>query len=129
MVPLHGLALEKEGDDDGEDGQGDHLLDHLELHQVEGTAVPVEADAVRRNGEAVLEEGDAPREEDDEDERPAGGDLHLLEFEMTVPGECHEDVRKDEHDDGPDTLLHSPVWNWGANIVNLWNKCICYDPD
>ena len=122
MVPLHGLALEKEGDDDGEDGQGDHLLDHLELHQVEGTAVPVEADPVRRDGEAVLEEGDAPREEDDEDERPAGGDLHLLEFEMTVPGECHEDVREHEHDDGPDALLHNHFWIWGANIVILYDK-------
>ena len=122
MVPLHGLALEKEGDDDGEDGQGDHFLDHFELHQVEGTAVAVEADPVRRDGEAVLEEGDAPREEDDEDERPAGGDLHLLEFEMTVPRECHEDVREHEHDDGPDALLHNQFWIWGANIVNLYDK-------
>ena len=121
MVPLQGLALEQEGDDDREDGQGDHFLDDLELHQVEGTAVAVEADAVRRNGEAVLEEGDAPREQDDEDERPAGGDLHLLQFEMTVPCECNENVRKDEHDDGPDTLLHSPVWNWGAKLILLYD--------
>ena len=106
MVPLDGLSLEKEGDDDGEDGQGDHFLDDLELHQVEGAAVALEADPVRRDGEAVLEEGDAPGEQDDEDERPAGGDFHLLELEVTVPGERHEDVREDEHDDGPDALLH-----------------------
>ena len=129
MVPLQGLALEQEGDDDREDGQGDDFLDDLELHQVEGTAVAVEADAVGRDGEAVLEKSDAPGEEDDEDERPAGGNLHLLEFEMAVPRERHEDVRKDEHDDGPDTLLHSQVWNWGANIVILYDKCIRYDFD
>ena len=115
------ISIEQEGEDDREDGQGDHLLDDLELHQVERTAVAVEADAVRRDGEAVLEEGDAPREQDDEDERPAGRYLHLLEFEMPVPRERHEDVRKDEHDDGPDTLLHSSVWNWGAKLIFLYD--------
>ena len=122
MVPLYGLPLEQEGDDDGKNGQGNHFLDHLELHQVEGAAVSVETDPVRRDGQAVLEEGDAPREKDDQDEGPASGDLHLLEFEMTVPGECHEDVRKNEHDDGPDALLHNHFWIWGANIVNLYDK-------
>ncbi len=62
MVPLDGLALEEEGDDDGENGQGDHFLNHLELNQAEGTAVALETDAVRGNGEAVLKEGEAPRE-------------------------------------------------------------------
>ena len=104
MIPLDGLSLEQEGDDDGEHGQGDDLLDDLELHQVEGTAVALEADPVRRDGQAVLEEGDAPRKQDDEDKRPAGGDFHLLELEMAVPGERHEDVRAYEHEDGPKTL-------------------------
>ena len=115
MVPLDGLALEEEGDDDREDGQGDRFLDDLALHQVEGAAVAVEADAVGGDGEAVFEEGDAPRKEDDEEEGPAGGDLHLLQLEMAVPREGHEDVREHEHDDGPDALLHNHFWIWGAN--------------
>ena len=104
MIPLDRLTFEQEGDDDGEDGEGNHFLDHFELHQVEGAAVTPEADAVGRDGKAVLEEGDAPREKDDEDQWPAGGDLHLLEFEMTVPGEGHEDVREHQHQYGPDSL-------------------------
>ena len=104
MIPLDRLTFEQEGDDDGEDGEGNHFLDHFELHQVEGTAVALEADAVGRDGEAVLEEGNAPREEDDEDKRPAGGDFHLLQLEMAVPGERHEYVREDKHQDGPETL-------------------------
>ena len=92
MVPLDGLALEQEGDDDGEDGQGDHFLDDLELHQVEGTAVALEADPVRRDREAVFEEGDAPGENDDQNQRPVRGDFHLLQFEMAIPGKRHENV-------------------------------------
>ena len=126
MVPLDRLPLEKEGDDDRKDGQGNDLLDDLELHQVERTAVPLEADAVRRDGEAVLEESNPPREQDDENEGPVRGNLHFLELEMTVPRERHEDVRKDEHDDGPDTLLHSrwSIWNWGAKLILLQDKTI-----
>ena len=104
MVPLDGSAFEQEGDDDGEDGEGNHFLDHFELHQVEGTSVTLEADAVGRDGEAVLEEGDAPGKKDDEDERPAGGDFHFLQFKMAVPRERHEYVRKHKHQDGPETL-------------------------
>ena len=104
MVPLDGLPLEQEGDDDGEDGEGNHLLDHFELHQIEGTAVSHEADAVGRHGEAVLEKSDSPGKEDDEDERPAGGDFHFLQLEMAVPGERHKYVRKDEHQNGPKAL-------------------------
>ena len=97
MVPLDRLPMEEEVDDDREDGQGDNFLDDFQLHQVEGAAVALEADPVGRDGEAVLEEGNAPRKQDDEDERPAGGDFHLLELEMAVPCERHEDIRKDEH--------------------------------
>ena len=92
MVPLDGLALEKEGDDDGEDGEGDNLLDHFQLKEIERAAVPHEADTVCGNGEAVLKEGYSPGEEDDEDERPSGGNLHFLELEVTVPCKRHENV-------------------------------------
>ena len=107
VVPLEGLALEEEVDDDREDGQGDGFLDDLQLHEVEGTAVAGEADAVGRDGEAVFEEGDAPGEQDDQDQRPAGRDFHLLEFEVAVPRECHEDIRADQHQDSPNSLLHN----------------------
>ena len=104
VVPLEGLALEEEVDDDREDGQRDGFLDDLELHQIERAAVARETDAVGGDGEAVLEEGDAPGEQDDQDQRPAGRDLHFLQFEMAVPRERHEDVRADQHQDGPDSL-------------------------
>ena len=118
MVPLDGLPLEQEGDDNGEDGEGNHLLNYLELHQVEGPAVALEAQAVGRNGKAVLEKGDAPGKEDDEDERPAGGNFHFLQFEMAVPGERHEHVREDEHKDGPESV-HGFICNWGAKLITL----------
>ena len=104
MVPLDGLAFEEESDDDGEDGKGNHLLDHFQLHKVERTAIALETDAVGRDGEAILEESDAPGEEDDENQRPAGGDFHFLQFKMAVPRERHEYVRKHKHQDGPETL-------------------------
>ena len=104
VVPVDGLALEDEEDDDAEDCEGDDFLDHLELDEVEWTAVLGVADAVGGDCEAVLEESDTPREQDDQDERPAGGDLHFAQLEMPVPGERHEYVRADEHQYRPNTL-------------------------
>ena len=37
--------------------------------------------------------------------------------EMAVPGECHEDVREHEHDDGPNTLLHN---HFGIGAQNYY---------
>ena len=119
MIPLQGLPLENEHDDDRKDGQGNHFLDDFELHQVEGTAVPLEADPVGRHRETVLKKGNAPGKENDKDERPACRDFHLLQFEMAVPGERHEDIRENEHKDGPKTLHF--ICNWGANLVNLYD--------
>ena len=96
VVPVEGLALEEEVDDEGEDAQGDGFLDDLELHEVEGAAVADEADAVGGDGQAVLEKGDAPGEQDDEDERPAGRDFHFLQFEVAVPRQRHKHIAQYE---------------------------------
>ena len=126
MIPLDGLSLEQEGDDDGEDGQGDHFLDDFQLQQVEGTAVAHEADPVGGDGEAVLEKGDAPRKQDNEDEGPSGGDFHLLKLEMTVPGEGHEDIREHQHQNSPKPFHKFFYCLEPANLVLLSDLNVCF---
>ena len=92
MVPLERLTLEHYGCEDCKDCEGNHFLDDFKLHEVEWTAVFNVSDPVCRNLGAVLKEGYSPREENDSYKRPACGNLHLLEFEMSVPCECHEYV-------------------------------------
>ena len=69
MVESKGLILEEEQHEDGEYSQGEELLNHLELPEVERTAIFNEADAVGRHHEAVLDQGDAPTEKDDHRQR------------------------------------------------------------
>ena len=104
MIPLYRLSLEQERDDYCENSEGNHLLNHLELHQVERPPIALEAYPVGRYREAILKKSNAPGKQDDENERPACGDFHLLKFQMAVPRERHEYVREDEHDDGPESL-------------------------
>lgn len=104
VVPVQRFALEEQGGEDGEDDERHYLLDDFELHQREGAAVAGEADAVGRNLAGILEEGDAPREEDDGKQGPMGGNLHLLQLQVTVPGEGHEDVGDDEQENGVESF-------------------------
>ena len=60
MVPVQRLVLEDEGHDDGEDRQGNDLLDDFQLEQVKGSAVTDEANAVGGNHETVFKQGHAP---------------------------------------------------------------------
>ena len=98
------LALEEQGGEDGEDDERHHFLNDLELHQREGAAIAGEADAVGRNLARILEERDAPREEDDGKQGPMGGNLHLLQLQVPVPGEGHEDVGDDEQKNGVESF-------------------------
>ena len=91
-VPLKSLPLEHHCDDDSEHGEGDDLLDDLELDKAEGAAVSRETDTVRRNLGAIFEKSETPGEKNHEYERPGGGNLHFLKLEMAIPGECHENI-------------------------------------
>ena len=105
MVPLNGLTLEDKRGDDCEHGQRNHFLNHLKLQKIEGAAVPLETNPVGRYRKTVLEESDSPRKENDENKRRGvSKKARLLELEMTVPRKRHEHIRKDEHDDSPDSL-------------------------
>ena len=71
MVPLEPLSLEHQRHYYSEDGEGDDLLYHFQLHEGEWPAVAVEPYPVCRHLGAVLEKCYSPREQYDEDERPA----------------------------------------------------------
>ena len=104
MIPLERLSLEDEHYNQRKDCQRYHLLDNLELHQVEGASIPLETHPVGRNCQAVLEKSYSPRKENDQDERPSRADFHFAEFQMPIPGKCHENIRCNKHQYRPDTV-------------------------
>ena len=81
------MDLHAEGDDgeEDEDSEGDDLLYDLELHEVEGASVALEAEADGGHLQAILEEGDVPGKGDDGDERQRFEPTELLHLEMSVP--------------------------------------------
>lgn len=93
MVDGEGLILEEDQHEDGEDGQREELLDDLELPEVERTAVVNEANTVGRHHETVLDQRDTPAEENHHRERQFAEPGCTLQFQMTVPRECHEHIR------------------------------------
>lgn len=94
MIPVQGLAAKKDYGKDRKHRKGDYFLDNLELHQRKGPAVADEAHAVGRHLKAVLGKRDTPGKKYHDVERRIRRDyIHLLELEMSVPGECHEYVR------------------------------------
>ena len=92
MVPVQMSALEHDVGNDTEHGQRDALLNDLQLDEVERSAILDKAQAVGWYLTTVFEEGNHPRKGDDADERPVVADTVLLEFQMPIPSERHEDV-------------------------------------
>ncbi len=94
MVPAE-RHVERQGGEEDEDHEGDDLLDNLQLHEGEGSAVALEAHAVGGDLKAVLKESDAPREEDHENKGcGVGEEAHVLELQVAVPRERHKHVRR-----------------------------------
>ena len=107
MVPLQSLALEEYHGEYREDNQGDGFLYDLELHQGECAAVSGESEAVCGHLAAVFSQGDAPRQQDYGIKRRVGRYyLHLLQLEMAVPCECHENVRYYQQYDCDNGVFH-----------------------
>lgn len=104
MVPVQGLPLEHYGGDDREDNERNDFLNHFKLHQVERTAIAFEAKPVGRYLATVFCESYHPREKDDADKRPMGRYARLLQLQVAVPGQRHENVAADEQQDGVDCV-------------------------
>ena len=97
VVPVQGFATKAGNGVDGEYQQGYDLLDDLQLEQREGTAVSLKAVVVGRNHETILHECQSPRDEyDDIQWCVAVQDVHVLQFQMSIPSKSHEDVGHDE---------------------------------
>lgn len=67
---VHGKVLilkEKDGED-GKDGQGDYLLNHLQLPEIKWSAILLKAQSVGWNLKTVLNQCDTPTEKDDHGE-------------------------------------------------------------
>ena len=92
MVPVKSLVLEHDICDKGKHHERYALLNHLQLHQRKGSAIVHEAQSVGRNLTTILEESYHPRERYHPYHGPVGRHSRLLKLEMTVPGQCHEDV-------------------------------------
>ena len=92
VVPVQGLGLEAEGQDEREHYQRDALLNHLKLNQIERAAGNIGSDAVGRNHNAILKESQSPRGQNNKNKRPVCTDFHLLEFKVSIPRECHQDI-------------------------------------
>src|ERR1017187_3744597 len=74
-----------------EDDDRDNLLNDLELKSRELDI----AETIRGDRQAVFEQCDAPRDQDRSPERPV-----VPVFQVPVPGESHEDIRKSQQQDG-----------------------------
>ncbi len=63
MIPTEALALKHHVGNNGKDNEADDFLDHLELHQTEGSSILVKANAVGRYLKTILKKGDTPAED------------------------------------------------------------------
>lgn len=92
MIPVQSLSLKENIGDDGEDDERYAFLYHLELDQIKRSAIIHETDAVGWYLTAIFEESDGPTEGDDTDKRPVAAHARLLQLEVPVPSQRHEDV-------------------------------------
>ena len=63
MIPVEMFALEHEGGNDSEDGEGDNFLNYLQLHEGIRTTIANETELVGWHLQGVFKEGDAPRKD------------------------------------------------------------------
>lgn len=68
VVPAQ-LHLKSNNGEEDEDGEGDNLLNNLELHEVERTAIACKTNTIGRHLKAILEESHTPTQHYDSYQR------------------------------------------------------------
>lgn len=101
MIPMQLFPLKHHASNYGEHRQGDNLLNHFQLDEGERTSIAYKTNLVGRYLQRVFEESDCPREGNDANQRPVVGDVHLLQFEMSIPCKGHKDIAADEQQNSP----------------------------
>ena len=117
MVPVQSLSLEHHGGDDREDDERNDFLNHFKLHQVERAAVAFEAKPVGRYLATVFCEAIIHEKRMTTDKRPMGRYARLLQLQVAVPGQRHENVAADEQQDGVD-CVHVYVF-FGRKVTKI----------
>lgn len=92
MVDRDGLGLEKQEGKDSEDAERNDLLNDLELHESEWSAVVDEANAVGWHLATILEQRYAPTDEDNAQKSEFVEAFHLRELEVAIPCHRHEAI-------------------------------------
>jgi len=100
VIPFEGFVFEKNERKQREHHECDDLLDDLELDERERAAVFAKSDPVGRNHEAIFQESDQPTHQ--YEARKAGflKKFQVLEFQVPVPGKRHEDIGKQQQQNG-----------------------------
>ena len=94
---MQGLPTETGDGVDGEYQQSDDLLNDLQLEEGEGSTISLETIVVGRNHKTVLHKCQSPRDEDDDIEGcVAVQDVHILQFQVSIPRQSHKDVGHDK---------------------------------
>ena len=93
MIPPESCAFEHENGNAGKHSKRYHLLYYFQLYQREWTSVAVISNSVGGNLKTVFEKSHSPRHYYYAYKRPVVTYVVRLEFEMSVPCECHEDIR------------------------------------
>jgi len=88
------------------DRERDDFLDDFKLQRRIDRVAP----AIRRHLKTIFKQCDAPAHEDDEQQRL------VLEFQMAIPRERHENVRESQQYDGQPAGLGQVIHNFGNKI-------------
>ncbi|GAA3001859.1 hypothetical protein GCM10019997_16120 [Prevotella corporis] len=100
MIPMETLTIEKHDRKDCENQERYDFLDDLQLHQRETATIANVPQAVGRNLTSVFCQSQQPAQQDDDIQGGSiGYHLHLLQFDVSVPCECHENIREHQQAD------------------------------
>src|SRR5690606_7906363 len=100
MIEPEGLIFKEYHRKEDENEQGYDFLQHLKLNQRKRAAHFTVADAVGRHLKEILEQCDAPADEHNRNQSQVFEPFQFFEFEVSVPGQGHESVGKDQQQNG-----------------------------
>ncbi len=100
MIPFQNLVFKQHESKNSEYHEGNNLLNHFQLQQAKRPAIFLITQSVGGHHEAIFHKSNKPTGQDEAKNPCFFKEFQVLEFQVAIPRERHEDIGEDKQEDG-----------------------------
>ena len=109
MIQFKFLIFERNNGKYRKHNQCNHFLQNFQLKQIKRSAIFYKSKPVGRNLKNILKKSKSPTDQNNREKARLFQAAHFFHLQMSVPGECHENIRDNQKNNNQNRFSHGKI--------------------